>query len=164
MLFVFPGLTLAQNLSDNCSKYGWVEDKDPKGTNIRSLPGTKGKVVGLVPLAKQEGGQVMVEIVGYSDGWLKIKSGETVDGTVIFEGTGWISAKKVVVNSENAAGKTAPLYAAPKVTSKRVGSVPNDKLLTITGVDCFGVKVVYKGIAGWLRNDDVCGNPVTTCP
>lgn len=158
--FCFPAF--AQE--DSCVHTGWVTDKDPKGTNIRDTASSKGKAVGKIPKATTDGEQAILEIIGYSNGWLKIRLAESVDGTTFFKGTGWISAKKVTANIETNTGKPAALYALPKRSSKRVGTFPNDTLINIVGFDCFGFKVVYKDKTGWLAADDTCGNPVTTCP
>lgn len=161
LLFTFCSAAFAQG--DRCVHNGWVEDKDPKGTNVRDAPSLNGKIIGSIPHAKTDGEQAMLEIIGYSNGWLKIRLAESVDGVTFFNGTGWISAKKVTVNVETNTAKPATLYTLPRRSSKKVGTVPSDTLLRIVGFDCFGFKVIYKGKAGWLSADDTCGNPVTTC-
>lgn len=162
LVFTFGLTGFAQN--ENCVHSGWVTDKDPKGTNIRNAPSLKGKIIGNIPHAKDDGEQGMLEIIGYSNGWLKIRLGESVDGTTFFKRTGWISAKKVTATVETNTGKPASLYFLPKKSSKKAGTIPTDTLITIVGFDCFGFKVTYKGKTGWLSADDTCGNPVTTCP
>lgn len=163
ILFFAFGLTaFAQD--DKCVHYGWVEDKDPKGTNIRDSASLKGKIIGKIPHAKDDGEQAILEIIGYSNGWLKIRFAESVDGTTFFKGTGWISAKKVTSTVETNTNKPAILYSSPKKSSKKIGKIPSDTLINIVGFDCFGFKVSYKGKTGWLNAEDTCGNPVTTCP
>lgn len=162
LLSAFCVSALAQD--DSCVRSGWVTDKDPKGTNIRDAPGLKGKVIGTIPKAKDDGEQSIVDVIGYSNGWLKIRLAESVDGTTFFKGVGWISAKKVTANVETNTGKRAPLYSSPRKSSEKVATIPNDTLINIVGFDCFGFKVAYKGRTGWLSADDACGNPVTTCP
>ena len=159
-VFCFPAF--AQE--DSCVHSGWVTDKDPKGTNIRDTASSKRKAVGKIPKATTDGEQAILEIIGYSNGWLKIRLAESVDGTTFFKGIGWISAKKVNANVETNTGKPAALYALPKRSGRKVGTIANDTLINIVGFDCFGFKVVYKGKTGWLSADDTCGNPVTTCP
>ena len=163
LLSIF-GLTTTFAQSDRCVHGGWVEDTDPKGTNIRDTPSVKGKIIGNVPHAKDDGEPSMIEIIGYSNGWLKIQLAESVEGTALFKGIGWISAKKVSASVETNTGKPAQLYLRPSKTSQKVGKIPSETLITIVGFDCFGFKFAYKGKAGWLSADDSCGNPVTTCP
>ena len=150
--------------SEHCFQFGWVEDKDPKGTNIRNAPSLSGKIIGNIPHAKDEGEQAMLEIIGYSNGWLKIRLAESVDGKTFFKGIGWISDKKVTATVETNSSKPAPLYSLPKKSSKKIGTISTEKLINIVGFDCFGFKISYKGKTGWLSADDTCGNPVTTCP
>ncbi|MFN0141121.1 MAG: SH3 domain-containing protein [Pyrinomonadaceae bacterium] len=149
---------------DSCFHAGWVTDRDPKGTNIRDTASLKGKVIGKIPKAATDGEQAMLEIIGYSNGWLKIRLAESVDGTIFFKGIGWISAKQVTANVETNTGKPAALYSLPKRSSRKVGAIPSETPINIVGFDCFGFKIVYKGKTGWLSTDDACGNPVTTCP
>jgi len=162
LLFSFGLTAFAQDVA--CVHSGWVTDKDPKGTNIRDTPSLKGKIIGNIPHAKDDGEQAILEIIGYSNGWLKIRLGESVDGATFFKGIGWISAKKVTATVETNNGKPASLYASPKKSSKKIGTIPSETLINIVGFDCFGFKVTYKGKTGWLSADDTCGNPVTTCP
>jgi hypothetical protein len=164
MILTFGLSILAQN-DDKCVRTGWVEDTDPKGTNIRATPGLNGKIIAVVPHSADPEHDVTVEIIGYSDGWLKIKAAENVEQTFSWKGTGWISAKKVIFAIENQSGaRSAPFYALPKRSSKKIGSVPDTAKFVIVGFDCFGFKVSYKGKSGWLSGDDTCGSTVTTCP
>lgn len=162
LLLLFSLAIIAQD--DKCVHSGWVEDKDPKGTNIRNSPSLQGKIIGNVPHAKDDGEQAMLEIIGYSKGWLKIRLAESIDGTTFFKGIGWISAKKVTASVETNMGKAAPLYSSPKKSSKKTGTIPGETLFNIIGFHCFGFKVSYKGKTGWISAEDYCGNPVTTCP
>ena len=147
-----------------CTHSGWVQDKDKTGTNIRATPSTNGKVVTVFPFPKEDGEQVIVDTIGYDNGWLKIGRAETVDGTNLLNKAAWISGKMVTASVETKNSKPATLYAAPTRKSRKVGTIPNDTLIAIAGFDCFGFKVTYKGKTGWLSSEDTCGNPVTTCP
>jgi hypothetical protein len=147
-----------------CTLSGWVEDKDKNGTNVRATPSPRGKIVTTFPFPNNDDEQVIVQIIGYTNGWLKIRSAETIDGTQLLDKAAWISARKVTATVETNNNKPAVLYASPSRKSRRVGSIPNTELITMVGFDCFGYKVTYKGTTGWLSNDDTCGNPVTTCP
>ncbi len=163
LIFIFSVSPLAQTTDDQCVQYGWVEDKDPNGTNVRDQPGLKGKIIAVLPFPKEDDETVTVEIIGYSNGWLKIRLAENGNGK-LFEGTGWISAQKVNARVETKNTKPATLYILPKKTSKKAGTIPDQENITILGVNCFGFKVAYKGKTGWLSSDDKCGNPLTTCP
>jgi hypothetical protein len=162
LLLTVTSSAFAQN--SNCTLGAWVEDKDPAGTNIRESAGTTAKIVANVPYAKEDGETAMLDVIGYSNGWLKVTRAETVDGNSIFKGFGWISAKKVGFAIQNTkGGKNVPLYSRPDRTSKTILQVPETAKFLITGFDCFGFKISYKGKHGWIAKGDSCGNPVTTC-
>lgn len=162
MMAIAANVGLAQ--TDECWLSGWVNDKDRSGTNVRSTPSVAGKVVTVLPFATEDGELSIVEIVGYENGWLKVRAADTVDGANLLSEPGWISAKLVTATVETKNNKPATLYSRPKRTSPRAGTIPNNTAITIAGFDCFGYKVSYKGKSGWLAREDVCGNPVTTCP
>lgn len=150
-----------------CSFSAWVIDKDVNGLNVRETPGTNGNIIGKLKYANDDDEIVMVRIIGYSNGWVKINGAETVGGEEQFSGIGWVSAKMVTISTEQHngnAGKPVPLYIQPKTSSKKVGTIPSDVNVQIVGFDCFGLKVTYKTKTGWLSANDMCGNPVTTCP
>jgi hypothetical protein len=140
---------------ERCVMRGWISDNDPKGTNIRDAPSIKGKIIDVFEPGDEDTGEPTVEIVGYQSGWLKIR---------LLKGFGWVSAKKVDFSVETNDNKPAALYAQPTRKSRKVGSVPIYADFAIVGYDCFGMKIRYKGIEGWLSEDDMCGNPLTTCP
>jgi hypothetical protein len=147
-----------------CTLSGWVEDKDKNGTNVRETPSVKGRIVTTFPFPVDEDHQVIVEVTGFSAGWLKIRSAETIDGTQMLEHPAWISAKKVTATVGTNTTRPAVLYAGPSKKARRVGTIPDQTLISIAGFDCFGYKVTYKGKTGWLSSEDTCGSPVTTCP
>ena len=149
---------------DNCQIGAYIIDKDTKGLNVRDKPSVNGKSIGKLKYSKDDDNLVMVTIIGYSNGWVKISEAETVSGESQFSGVGWVSAKMVSTTTERADGKPIKLYAKPNTKSKTVGTMPNDIQVKIVGFDCFGLKVTYKKITGWIPKDDLCGNPVTTCP
>jgi len=160
-------LATFSQVNEKCIHRAWITDTDPKGLNVRQKPAASAKVIGKIPFARDEGQQTIVEITGYSNGWLRIRSAESVDGDVSFQGIGWISSKMATVNTERPDGnssKPVTLFSLPDRRSKKAGTIPSDVLPRLIGYDCFGFKVEYKGKAGWLSAGDMCGNPVTTCP
>jgi hypothetical protein len=153
--------------SDECAIKAWVEDKElEKDIFIHDKPDTLAKIIGEIPVASEDGEEIIVEIIGYSTGWLKIRKAVTIEDKIIFEGKGWIRAGRVSANVQRPDGnskKGAILYAQAKKSSKTVGTIPSETLIDIIGFDCFGLKVKYKGKIGWIQKDHICGNPVTTC-
>lgn len=160
LLSFFCLQTFAQ--SDKCVQRVWVEDKDPKGTNIRNTPSIKGKIIDVIPPATDEEPEGFIDVVAYSNGWLKTVWTEVVNGKDVHK-SGWISAKKVRFSIEIKSGGPAPLYSSPSRSSKKIASVPETASFTIVGIGCFGFKISYKGKLGWLWQGDTCGNPLTTC-
>jgi uncharacterized protein YgiM (DUF1202 family) len=149
----------------NCGIEGWVTDKDPKGLNVRNQPNIKGKIVANLPhKSNSDDDIVTVYITGYSNGWVKIARAETISGETLFDDIGWISAKMVTTGTKGSENynQPAPLYAQTN-TKKKVGSVPSEANVQIAGFQCGWIKVTYKGKSGWMRTQNVCGSPVTTC-
>ncbi|HQU86448.1 MAG TPA: SH3 domain-containing protein [Pyrinomonadaceae bacterium] len=148
-----------------CVLEGWIEDKDPKGTNVRNAPSIKGKIIDVLPFEDENSDepQGSYYILGYSNGWVKILLPEVVNDEYKIDKTGWVSAKLITSNVQTKSGKPANLYSLPNRKSKKVGKIPSENLIKIVGFDCFGFKIEYKGIVGWISSEDVCGNPLTTC-
>lgn len=149
----------------NCGIQGWVIDKDPNGTNVRNQPGVNGKVIAKLPhKGNSDDDLVTVYITGYSNGWVKIARAEMIDGTEIFDDIGWISSKMVVTGTKGSRNYMNPvnLYLHPS-GKKSVGTIPAEVNVQIIGFSCGWVKVNYQKKSGWIRTENVCGNPVTTC-
>lgn len=166
-------ITFAQKSDENCAIEAWVEDKElQKDIFIRENPSPLSKILGEIPYRIEENEtEVIVEIIGYAKGeytkgWLKIRKAATIEDKVLFQGIGWIPAKRVTANVQRPDGnskKGATIFAQPKSTARKVGTVPSDELIKILGYHCFGLKVKYKKITGWLSAKNICGNSVTTC-
>ena len=161
ILISFLGLNIFAQ-SGKCVQRVWIEDDDPKGTNIRDAPSIKGKIIDVIPRATDEEPEGSIDVVAYSNGWLKTVWTETVKGKDVNK-FGWISAKKVGFAIEVKSGGPAPLYSSPSRSSKKIAAVSETASFTIIGIGCFGFKISYKGKIGWLWEGDTCGNPLTTC-
>ncbi|MCD9188490.1 MAG: hypothetical protein LUM44_18880 [Pyrinomonadaceae bacterium] len=146
-----------------CVSEVWIEDKDPKGTNVRDAPSIKRKIVDVYERETDDEPQGSVYILGYSNGWVKVLLKEGGDTNPNNDKTGWVSARLVTANVQTKTGKPAVLYALPKRSGKKIGKIPSENLIKIVGFGCFGFKIEYKGIVGWISDEDVCGNPLTTC-
>ncbi len=152
----------------NCGFEASIEHGDVNGLNVRSGPGVASKIIGNLKFDKGEDGEIVtVSVVGYSNGWVKILSAATVDGETLFSGEGWITAKAVVFRTERPDGnskKTVALYSRASKSSRVAVRIPSEANVRIVGFSCFGPKVTRNGRSGWLSTEDLCGNPVTTCP
>ncbi len=155
----------AQELESSCGLSAWVIDKDPKGLNVRDKPNINGKVIAKLPHKSNEDDDiVIVYVVGYTNGWVKIASAEPVSGEKMFDDIGWISAKMVETGIQAQGGmKPATLYAQAKSTSRKLGTILSETTVKISGFSCGWLKVSNKGKTGWVKTSDICGSPVTTC-
>ena len=95
---------------------------------------------------------------------MKIASAEPVSGEKVFDGIGWISAKMVETGIQAQGGmKPATLYGQAKSTSRKLGTIPSEATLKISGFSCGWVKISNRRKTGWVKTSDMRGSPVTTC-
>jgi len=164
VLMLLSGAAGAQEEA-NCGVEGWIIDKDPKGTNVRNQPGVNGKIIATLPhKSNADDDLITVYITGYSNGWLRIGLAETINGDSVFDDIGWISAKMVVTGTKGSKNYMSPvnLYSQPN-TKRKIGTVPAEVNVQIVGFSCGWVKISYQKKTGWIRTENICGNPVTTC-
>lgn len=163
LVFCLQGV-FAQKEEPNCGIYAWVIDKDPNGLNVRDKPNVNGKVIAKLKTDGTPEDEVVVYIVGYSNGWVKIGLAENGKGQ-IFNDLGWVSAKMVETGTKGSPNynSSVTIYAAAKTSSKKVGTIPSEDTVKIAGYQCGWVKVTYKGKTGWIRENNICGSPFTTC-
>ena len=156
--------SLAQREEANCGISAWVIDKDPNGLNVRDRPGASGKVIARLPRRNYED-TVTVYVVGYSSGWLKIGLAHAGNGEKLFDDLGWIAAKMVETGTKNFE-EPPLLYAQPATSSRKIGAIPSEVHVQISGYACGFTKVSYQGKTGWLRDGNICGyrgNPNGIC-
>lgn len=150
----------------NCSIEAYIIDADPNGTNVRSQPNANSKILAkLKRKPNSDSDFITVYVIGYSKGWVKIARAEDIDGEGLFDDIGWVSTKMIATGTKGADGnynKPAPLYAQAN-SKKKIGTIPSESEVQIAGFQCGWVKVNYKGKIGWIRTNNICGNPVTTC-
>lgn len=165
MTFVMaaPGVQAAE-----CNVPGFSVDEDPRGLNIRKGPGSQHAVIGVVPNPDNALPPDLL-ITGAEGNWLRLGK---VDhgGAIKFKGTGWVFAKLVrtavgaaVPKAYRDDGNRAALYARPDTASKISGRVPGATEIEILACTGRWVKTTYGGQTGWLRPEDVCGDPVGYC-
>jgi hypothetical protein len=179
-LFAMP--VAAQAAPGTCDVHGFVQDTDPKGTNLRGAPSATAPVVGhLPPQHYDKDAQTTLSaefhIIGSQDGWLEIEDAEDgalgKDPTYTFKGPAWISGALVGFTVGSVKLRKAPAMDAPQVASLMGENF---------GADSYDVKRVYackdrfvdiavqlspnmkKGaplMRGWAAT--VCSNRLTTC-
>jgi SH3-like domain-containing protein len=143
-----------------CAVSAYLINSDGKGTNVRSGPGTRHRILKTAPNASE----AIADITGFADGWFRISHVETTGGEqdeVVFNGTGWIHRSQLHVD---AAGGRSPLRSLPHHKARIVGHVVGDQP-GITLLACSGdwVEVQANGVTGWLAPAGQCSNPLTTC-
>ncbi|HUB84544.1 MAG TPA: SH3 domain-containing protein [Rhizomicrobium sp.] len=182
-LFALPVAAHADTGITKCDLSGYVNDPDPKGTNLRSGPSVTAPVIGhLPPQHDDPDAQTNIgaefTIIGSKDGWLEIENATdgpfNKDPTFRFKGPAWISG--ALVDFTIGSNK---MYSAPSYKSSVVTALSGDGPDGAWGPDSFGVKRVYgcsghfadisgvtptkikKTYRGWIGQ--TCSNQVTTC-
>jgi SH3-like domain-containing protein len=156
-LAAFAGLPDEPVAVTPCKLQAYIIDKDKNGLNVRSKPSSASATLATIPF--DEDG-VIVRIIGANNNWVLIGHAETVEGTEVFAGKGWVFAQLLGTSTRY----KVKLLQEPLKKSAGTGFVPVEaevKLMTCKGE---WVRVEYKKLAGWLEPDAQCPNPVTTCP
>jgi len=137
-----------------CAATVYVNDPDPNGTNVRSAPGAKSKVVATITDSDSE-----LDITGSSGDWLRVRQVRSVDGKATFKGEGWVFASLVAVRARG----SAVLRATPDAAGGIVEKLRDDDQLSL--VSCRGdwLQVKHRTRTGWIGKNARCGNPVTSC-
>lgn len=168
-----------------CRTHGYLKDKDPRGTNVRSAPRANAPVIGrLPPRAPLEPGSDEIvgaefEIIGAKDGWLLIRDAQAgEDSKPVFKGPGWISGRLVDFTLGGNALRAAPDSDA-KTIAKLSGELKDGsgygpdsyEVLAVHGCESHFVDVTIvlarslktgaKPMRGWV--DKACSTQLTTC-
>lgn len=157
LLASFPALSAGAEL---CKLEAYVVDPDPKGLNVRKEPSAKSEIVSVIP--KDPDGTT-VEIRGSEAGWLMITRAVTVDDKQVFSGNAWVFGGLTAVRTRFE-GMRHPLRAEPGEKTRVVGEITGEQELKLLGCSGAWAKVQWKGVTGFLPQDQICSNPVTTCP
>lgn len=146
-----------------CDADAYLTDDDPRGTNVRSGPGSDFKIVGV--LKNQEAEGVGVHITGSKGSWVRIDRAEdTGRGHELFKGEGWVFASLLGVDGQGGFNGGTPLYRGPSKRGRVVTRVP---------VEGYGAKVLgcrgrwlyvdYRGVKGWGLSGELCPISITNC-
>jgi hypothetical protein len=153
-----------------CAGQAYINDKDPKGTNVRAEPSIQAKVIHVIP--HDEDG-VIVTLSESHDGWIQISGYETIAGAKK-KLNGWVNAKLLGTGNRAVEGTGRVLYEAPNKSSKTRSLAPlgdlNEIGYRLLGCDRDWLYVEQDyppsktPFSGWIPGDAHCPNPVTTCP
>jgi SH3-like domain-containing protein len=143
-----------------CNISAFVIDKDPKGLNVRSGPGTSHDIVGNLPTTTVG---VVVDITASKGDWVQLSKAESPD-KVEFQGTGWVSAKLLGTSTRGYGTKGVSVYKSANNQSSVVGRIPPETGVTLLGCSQSWAMVEYEGTKGWIEPEAQCANPLSTCP
>src|SRR6185295_14136885 len=95
----------------------------------------------------------IVNVVGYSNGWVKISGARKFSGDEVFSDIGWVSAKMIATGTKKweDAGETIQLFTSTNTSSKKSGTLPIGSTVKIAGFSCGWLKVESGVKTGWLR-------------
>ena len=112
--------------------------------------------------AGQQGSPV-AEITGQRAAWFRVsRITDYEDGTVLFQGDGWVPAASLGTSIANADPR---LYARPSRQSRSLARlVPDESRVTLRGCSGGWAQVRFRRQTGWLSRGGQCSNPLTTCP
>jgi SH3-like domain-containing protein len=136
-------------------------DKDPKGLNVRSEPGSNEKIIGNLPT--QTVG-VMVDITACQGKWVQITNAISDGGNKVeFQGKGWVYASLLGAATTEHETNGTSLHAKADKNSKILSKLPPNRTVKLLGGSGTWMEVEYEGVRGWLAQDDYCPNPWTSC-
>jgi SH3-like domain-containing protein len=138
-----------------------VIDKDPKGLNVRSEPGSNKQIIGNLP-TQTEG--VMVDITACQGEWVQITKAVSDGGNKVeFQGKGWVYAPLLGAATTGHERYGTSLYAQADKSSKILSKLPPERTVKLLGGSGTWMQVEYEGMRGWLAQYDYCPLPWTTC-
>ncbi len=158
-----PVVASPQNLSQtqkSCQISAFVIDKDPKGLNVRSGPGTNYKIIGNLPTT-QVG--VIVDLAASQGKWVQLTKAESPE-KVEFQGTGWVSSQLLGTSTRSYGTDGVSVYSSANPQSSVIGRIPPETGVKLLGCDQEWAMVEYEGLKGWIEPEAQCPNPLTTCP
>lgn len=161
------------NPTDEMRIYAYIADPDSSGTNIRRIPG--GEVIETIHFEKDDFKAYGVEVLEAWNGWFRIApqiEELTAEQEMILldEEGGWIHGSLLANDTRNY-GENEPLtfYTRPDVNSPVAFTIHQEDQVTFVDIRVGWSKVKYvspegKAFVGWVQNEWLCWNPLTTCP
>ena len=163
-----------------CASRGFLSDTDPNGTNLRAAPDRNARIVGRLPptesISNVDSLAAEFEIVGSSNGWLRIRNPERDDPeegrTKKLTFSGWIWGGLVSMTAGDARLRSAPREDAPVLAwlmNRDKGWGPDSfAIRQVHGCSGIFVDVTVEPAAergkvmrGWIGH--FCTNQLTTC-
>ena len=148
-----------------CDAQAYVIDRDPKGMNVRSGPGSHHKVIGNLP--NQDVNGIGVHITGSQGDWVRIDLAVEEGGEeerTFFKGEGWLYGPLLGVDGVGGIEGGTKLYREPTGRSRILGRlVAGEEGAIVRGCRGKWMYVEYKKVRGWAAPGTLCANSLTTC-
>src|SRR5262249_5241032 len=176
-----------------CELTAYTIDEDQNGINVRAAPANDARVVGVIPLRKDE--DIGVSIMAESNGWFRIKSYENHSSNKETKLTGWIHGSRLgagLMIMQGAKGSER-LREEPSDRSKTLlllmwdpgedgklqrltaelpwgrseiidfARIKNAATAVLLACQAGWVKIRVHKYEGWVPKARLCGSAVTTC-
>lgn len=154
-----PAKTTASS-QRTCQISAYVTDKDPKGLNVRSGPGSNYAIVGNLPTNTEA---VIVEVGASQGDWVQVTKAESPN-KVEFQGTGWVYAPLLGTSTRGYGSGGVSVYPSANTQSTSIGRIPASTGVKLLSCQQSWAFVEHESVKGWIAPDDQCANPLTTCP
>lgn len=159
LLFILLGHNLFSQQGNDCKIQpfkAYISDTDTF-SNIRVAP--TGGILLKINNTYLDGW--VMNIIDFENGWFKIDSLSGVSGCEITSFEGWIHSSIVGVSA------TYDLNVMDSPNGKtKLGIIKreNGETFRILDAYCEWIKIKYNDMVGWVKSENICGSPVTTCP
>ena len=145
-----------------CDVGAFVIDKDPKGLNVRSGPGTQYQIIGKLPTIYKIA-PVEVGIAASVGNWVMITGAKTpAEGKIEFQAVGWVYAPLLGIITGGQSGiwrYTHPNKNSPKL----VTMLPSTTIMKLNTCSGKWVKIEHENRKAWLAPQDYCPTLITRC-
>jgi len=145
-----------------CNVGAFVIDKDPKGLNVRSGPGTKYRIIDKLPTT-YEIAPVEVRIAASVGNWVMItEARDPAEGKIEFQGRGWVYAPllgTITGGQSGIWGYTQPNKNSPKL----LATLPSTTIVKLNACNGKWIKIEYGNRKAWLAPQDYCPTLITRC-
>jgi hypothetical protein len=146
-----------------CDCDAYVIDTDKNGLNVREKGDKQSTIVSKIPF-DVDGTMVHLKRSSTS-GWLTVSEATNMDNRVVLKKEGFVFAQKLGVSIAGYQLGKADIFERPTMQSRVVHTFLSGTDVII--LDCKGkwLKVQHPQmkVSGWLRPEDQCPNPATTC-
>ncbi len=184
---------VAAQAQNTCNMEAYTIDEDPKGINVRAAASAQAKVVGVIPVKKDQ--DIGVTIAAESQGWFRIARYYNFGTDKDVKLSGWVHGSRLgsslqMMDTQNGSlqlregpserDKTPVLLkweAGEEMKLKRLtAELPGGRSEIIDWEKIKGaatavllgcrndwVKIRVHKFEGWVQRNALCGSPVTTC-